>query len=396
MKIIGIEDQDEKMKKVNRKKIILASMISVMVITLIVVICLYVANKPFRDFLDKYIFMKNVSENNLASIAIEEADTDNVFAYDKYITVLKNNILTGYTSSGKEEYTLDVEISNAITDANGKFFLIGEKDKQKLYLIAGNRKVWETQVEGNLSRICVNKNGYVAVILSGTTYKSVIQIFDATGKEMFKTYLSNSIAMDVDISADNRYVSFVEVSTNGTLLQSKIKTISIEKAKETPGEAFVYTSETQNNRLPLDMKYQEQNRLVCLYDDNIQVIQDGHQEELVSLNEENKKINYADISLTNYAVRIIEKTSLLSTEDTVEIIQVSSKKTNIYTLEGATRELNCYGNTIALNLGSEVHFIGTNGWLLKKYTSSQEMKKMVMCDECAGIVYRDKIEIVHF
>lgn len=206
MKIIGIEDQDEKTKKVNRKKIIIASMISVIVIALIVVICLYVANKPFRDFLDKYVFMKNVSENNLASIAIEEADTDNVFAYDKYITVLKNNILTGYNSSGKEEYTLDVEISNAITDANGKFFLIGEKDKQKLYLIAGNRKVWETQVEGNLSRICVNKNGYVAVILSGTTYKSVIQIFDATGKEMFKTYLSNSIAMDVDISSDRKSV----------------------------------------------------------------------------------------------------------------------------------------------------------------------------------------------
>jgi hypothetical protein len=27
---------------------------------------------------------------------------------------------------------------------------------------------------------------------------------------------------------------------------------------------------------------------------------------------------------------------------------------------------------------------------------NQEMKKIVMCDECAGIVYRDKIEIVHF
>lgn len=396
MKIIGIEDQEEKGKRVNRKKIIIASIVSILIMALIIVVCLYIANKPFRDFLDKYVLMKNVSENNLDSIAIEEADTNNVFAYDKYIAVLKNNVLTGYNSSGKEEYTLDVEISNAITTANGRFFLIGEKEKQKIYLISGNKKMWETQVEGNLSRICVNKNGYVAVILSGTTYKSVIQIFDTTGKEMFKTYLSNSIAMDVDISADNRYVSFVEVSTNGTLLQSKIKTISIEKAKETPNEAFIYTSETQNDKLPLYIKYQEGNRLVCLYDDVIQVVQDNQQEELMKLSEENKKINYADISLNNYVVRINEKSNLLTTEDTVEIMQVSNKKTNIYTIEGATRELYCYGNTIAINLGSEIHFIGTNGWLLKKYTSSQEMKKIVMCDECAGIVYRDKIEIVHF
>ena len=112
--------------------------------------------------------------------------------------------------------------------------------------------------------------------------------------------------------------------------------------------------------------------------------------------EDNKMMNYADIALYNFVVRIIEKSSLLSTEDTVELMNVGSKKTNIYTIEGATRELYCYGDTIAINLGSEVHFIGTNGWLLKRYTSSQEMKKIVMCDSFAGIVYRDKVEFVNF
>lgn len=85
--------------------------------------------------------------------------------------------------------------------------------------------------KGNISRINVNKNGYVSVIITGTTYKSIIQTFDSQGNEMFKTYLSNSIAMDSDISSDNKYMSFAEISTNGTTVQSRIKTVSIQKAK---------------------------------------------------------------------------------------------------------------------------------------------------------------------
>ena len=57
--------------------------------------------------------------------------------------------------------------------------------------------------------------------------------------------------------------------------------------------------------------------------------------------------------------------------------------------------MNSYNDKISINLGSEVHFISTNGWLIKRYISSQEIKKIVMCNNFAGIVYRNKIEIVN-
>ena len=56
----------------------------------------------------------------------------------------------------------------------------------------------------------------------------------------------------------------------------------------------------------------------------------------------------------------------------------------------------CCDNKIALNLGSEIHFIDTNGWLIKKYTSEKEIRKIVITDDIACIVYRDKLEIVKF
>ena len=396
MKIIGIEEEENQTKKISKKKVIIASIIATSIITIIVLAIVYSVNKDFRDFWDKYVLMKDVSENNLPSISMDGVDSSHIYAYDKYIVILQNNVLTAYNSSGKQEYTQDMQITNPIADHKGRFLLIGDKGAQMLYLMEGNKKVWEKKQEGNISRVAVNKNGYVAVVLTGTTYQSVIQIFDATGKELFKTYLSRSTVTDVDISSDNRYVSFVEVSSEATLVQSNIKTISVEKAGTEPSESIIYTSEMQTNRLPIAIEYQEQNKLICFFDSEIDIWKDGKLEAIMYLEDDSKKITFADIGLNNQVVRVIEEPSLLHTESTIEIMNTDSRNVSTYVLEGVLREMITYDEVIALNLGSEVHFIGTNGWLKKKYTSSQEIKKIVVTDAFSGIIYRDKIEIVNY
>ena len=66
-----------------------------------------------------------------------------------------------------------------------------------------------------------------------------------------------------------------------------------------------------------------------------------------------------------------------------------------YTTESVTKEIYTNNNIIALNLGSEVEFINTNGWLNKKYVAEQEITNIVLANSIAGIVYRDRIEIVN-
>ena len=397
MKVIGLEEGRDKIKKINKKKLTVLIIISVLILTSIILFCVYMGNKTFRDFMDKYVLMKNVTENNLNSITLEEPENIQVYAYDKYISVFSQNKLVGYNSNGKKEYELSVEITNPIIDTNNRFLLIAEKEKQRIYLISGNNIVWQKDLEGNISRINVNKNGYVSVIITGTTYKSIIQTFDSQGNELFKTYLSNSIAMDSDISSDNKYMSFAEISTNGTTVQSRIKTVSIQKAKEkeASSDPIISNIASPTDSVALSIKYQDSNRLVCMYDDSIHILQNGADEELLKLKEDGQKVVFGDIKLNNFVVRILEKSVLLSTQSTVEFVNVGSKKTNIYTIDSVVKEIYVNNNYIALNLGSEVYFVGTNGWLNKKYTSSQEVRKVVINNECAGIVYRDKIEIIN-
>ena len=127
MKIIGIENQEEKLEQQKRKKILITTCITIAIIVIIILVCLYMGNKTFRDFMDKYVLMKNATENNVTSISLESLNSYEVCAYDKYISILSQNTLVGYNISGKKEYELTVEISSPVTDSNGRFLLIGGK-----------------------------------------------------------------------------------------------------------------------------------------------------------------------------------------------------------------------------------------------------------------------------
>ena len=95
-------------------------------------------------------------------------------------------------------------------------------------------------MDGNISKISVNNNGYVSVILTGTTYKSVIAIFDEKGNELFKIYRSTTTVVDTSISNDNQYLAFAEINTSGTAIQSSVRVISIDKAKSNAEDYIIY------------------------------------------------------------------------------------------------------------------------------------------------------------
>ena len=378
-------------RKMNKKKIILAIIVACILLTIIVIAVMYATNENFRNRMDTYVLMKSVQENNLPYISLEEDKNYEIYAMDQYIAVLNQNELSFYTSTGKKEATQTVEITTPLVESNGKYMVLADKEKQQIYVFSGTNKQWETKLEGNISRVQINQNGYVAVVLTGTAYKSVIQIYNTEGKQLFTTYLSKSMATDIEISKDNQYLSFVEVDTSGTLLQTYIKTISINKAQEDP-DSIIYTYTAPTNSINTKIKYQTGNKLVCMYNNEIHVMYEGKDETITTLKDSENK--FADINLEKHIVKIIEKNVLLSAQTKVEIINIDSKTTSSYTVQGTVKELYTRNDTTAINLGSEVCFIGNNGWLKKKYTSTQEIKKIIICNNFAGIVYRDKIELV--
>lgn len=382
-------------KKINKKKIIISILIIILIAIITTLTITYINNKTAREWIDKNIFQKEKTQNNLPSIEIEDENNSNIYAFNKYIGILNKNNFKIYDNTGKQEKELTIEITKPIFNYNNRYLVVAEEKGKKLYLVADKDIVWEREIEGNISQITVNKNGYVAVTIVDTSYKTVVQLFDSQGNSLFKTILSTTRVVATSISDDNKYLAIAQVDTSGTMVQSNIRIMSIDDSKKNSENAIKKVYSGENNELITNIKYQEKNKLLCMYTDKIELIKVDETVEKIQ-EFKDKKISFASIELSNASVTIEEKSSGLFTADSVvNIINSENKSTSLYTAEAVTKEIYTNGNIIALNLGSEVEFINTNGWLVKKYTADQEITSIVVSNSIAGIIYRDKIEIIN-
>lgn len=382
-------------KKVNKKKLIISIIIAIFLVIFTTVTILYVNNKQVRNWIDKNILQKEKTQNNLPSIEIEKSDNSSIYAFNKYIGILKKNNFEIYDNTGKKENELTLEITKPICNSNNRYLVVAEEKGQKLYLIADKEVVWEKSIEGNISQVVVNKNGYVAVTIVDTLYKTTISMYDNKGDELFKTFLKSTRVVSTSISEDNKYLAIAEIDTSGTIIQSNIKIISIENGKNDAENSIKKVYNGENNDLITNIKYQEKDKLLCMYSDKITVIKTDETVDTIQ-EYKDKKVSFASIELSNASITVEEKSSGIFTADSiVNIIDSDNKSTSLYTAESVTKEIYTSNNIIALNLGSEVEFINTGGWLVKKYVAEQEITSVVLSNSIAGIIYRDKIEIIN-
>ncbi len=143
-----------------------------------------------------------------------------------------------------------------------------------------------------------------------------------------------------------------------------------------------------------DIKYQEKGQLVCIYEDSIHTICKDVESTYLTFN---RNVQIADINLKSYIVRTEEiSTGLFSSKTEIILTNIITNAETKYTIDSVVKTLISSEQTVAINLGTEVHFVNLNGWLQKKYTSNQEIKDIVIGSSIAGMIYRDKVKIITF
>lgn len=372
-------------RKLNKKKIITLVIVILIIVLIVVFGTLYEKNINIRNFFDKYIFIKEKYQDDAPQILTSQEDVLNSYAYNGNILILEDNLLKAYNERGKEEYELDIQITIPIFQSSGDYLCIAEKDGQKIYVISNKEIIWQNDLEGNISNIAINSNGYVAVSVMGTSYKTIIQTFDNKGESIFKMLLSSTYAIDIDISPDNKHLAIAETNFAGILIQSNIKIISMEKAKNDEKDAIEYTHIANGGDLIINIKYQSKDELTCIYDNHIEVIKNQTNETIVDFKIE--EMLFAD--LNNKIIQIIKENSQVY----LEILNAHTKGIKKYEIN-EPKEMCVSDDVIAINLGSEILFYNNSGWLIKKYYAKQEINKIVLCDNLAGIIYNDKIELI--
>lgn len=376
------------------KKIVILALILLFIIAILVLISIYFVNLDFRNWCDEKVLRKEILQSNTKYIDLDGDENTQVFAYDKYICIFRKKKLEFYNRVGTKVEEIELDINKAVFTSAGRYLAISEEQGQKFYLICGREKIYENEIEGNISQIHVSRSGYVSVVISNTRYKSIIDVYNRSGKEIFKTNLVTSRVVDVSISQDSKYLAIAEVDLSGIIISSSIQVVSIELAQTNPNEAMLYKYEAPTDKLIMNIEYQEQNKLVCMYNDSIEVLQDKASNTLVKLEEQN--LSFMTIELDNRIVLLEEVSTGDYTADTnVRIVNPETLKEKEYIYKEIAKGIDTSEEKIAINFGTELHIISKNGILIKKYISETEINNIVMTEGIIGIVYKDKIQIIN-
>lgn len=370
-----------------------ACVIFLIVVCIVFMTARYITDEDFRNSFDTHVLRKEVSESKLGTIEINSDANPYIFAYDKYINVLSKNTLTEYTSNGAVFGKIDVNISIPLMDANEKYFVLAEKDGQKIYLISGANIVWQNNLEGSISKVNVNSNGYVSVILTNTTYKSVILVFSPEGRELFRYYLSFDYAICTDVSLNNEYLAIGEVDFSGTIVKSYVKIMSIPLAQTNPESAVLHTYESGSGDVITNIKFNSKHEAICMFNSYIQKVTSENDEKIYNITENDL---FVDINLRDNIASIDKQSSgLFSFEYELVTKSTENKTESLYILNNdVPKKMVISGDLIGLNFGNQVQIINEKGWLVKKYTSDKEIKNIVLGNNVAGIIYKNRIEII--
>ena len=211
----------------------------------------------------------------------------------------------------------------------------------------------------------------------------------------FGAYFEQEIGVNKIISQDSQYLAIAEVDLSGIIIKSSIQIVSIELAQTNTENAFVYKYDAPTGKLIMKIKYQEKNNLICMYNDSIDIFTENENKEFIKYEE--KKLAYVTIDLNNRIALIEENSSGEYTSDiNMKILNPRNNKMKQYMTSNVAKAILNSENKIAINFGTELHIVNTNGILVKKYKSNSEINNVVMTDNLVAIVYSDNIAIINF
>ena len=94
-------EEEKYQRELNIRKIVITSMVVILVIVAIILFSLYIAKPNFRRWVDSNILRKDIKSENVATIDLNVDKNNQVFCYDKYISVLREKNLKLYNSVGE-------------------------------------------------------------------------------------------------------------------------------------------------------------------------------------------------------------------------------------------------------------------------------------------------------
>lgn len=258
------QEEMKKTKKVNDVKFNLDKRKTIMLLLLVVFVILIICLKNYKELgivLNRKITDKDVHTVELAS------KNNSIYSYKNEVLVYSMGNITTYDRYGKSTWN---ESLNTVVDATVNiaedFIQIVNKDKGIIYVYKNKYETARIKVDGTIKSAEINEDGYSVVEYTLAGSKTVLGVFDKSGKSKYNIKLGQEVVGKYVLSSNARYLAYVDINLNGISVSLNINVIDLKNASN--DNFKINTICTKDNELVYEMNIAS-NVLTCRTDNSI-------------------------------------------------------------------------------------------------------------------------------
>ncbi|MGE4283266.1 MAG: DUF5711 family protein [Clostridia bacterium] len=379
-------------KKSPEKRLLLITQISLGII-LIIAASLFIYVNRYHPAIQNLLGrnMNNIRTKTPFSITVDSSENYRFNVYKDNILLCNKNGVKAIKKSGEEEWSITMNLSDPLIQANDKYILIADKGGREVNIVTNYSVVCTKQTEEPVMMARINDTGYFVIVTEEKGYKGKISVYSPSGQEIYKWHSVENYIIDVDVSNDGKKLA--------------VSTIDISKGTVSAGLTFFNLTEERpyagmviEGTLISTIKFYKDNSLIAIGDN--QMI--GFSSQGV----QKWNVNYADKDLHIYdldrdgiiALGLVEKKggSFLNGDSIIEIYDFDGQKKGSYQVSGEIRYMDVQDNLIALNKKRDICVITPQGNEIAKAVSGKDIRDIVLFNNKRDIlvVSRSTLEVL--
>lgn len=243
------------------------------------------------------IINKKITDKDVVSIELLSKN-NTIYSYKNEVLVYNLGNLTTYDRYGKKTWSEELQsVVDADINIAGDYIQIVNKDKGYIYVYKNKYETSRIKIDGTIKSAYINDGGYSVVEYIMTGSKTVLGIYDKSGKSKYNVKLGQEVVGKYILTSNCRYLAYVNINLKGISVSLDINVIDLKNS--TKDDFKSSTVCTKDNELVYQM-YVQSNDLICRTDNSIiKYSLSGKKFEEFKIEEDN--LVYIDLSKNKYS-----------------------------------------------------------------------------------------------
>ncbi len=160
---------------------------------------------------------------------ITEISSGDLYTYNDNILLFDSNGMKFYDMKGRFKHNLYFDAYAPYLDIKGNIIAVADTNGKSSAVIKNNKIKYTLKTVENVQLVSVNKKAYSSLITNEKGYKSLVEVYDSDGDNIYQWHIGEHYAVDACVTDNNKYLAVLSVGIDDSNISSYVTFINLKE-----------------------------------------------------------------------------------------------------------------------------------------------------------------------